>query len=206
MQARLGGDKTRELADWLYPQFIRHQKIAGRRIRIVGYWTDSLPGPKTADSGYLSLAASIAGYLPRFSFTQQSGLPYYDRNLFQFLLTVPGDQLLRPSQRRSLMRRALTPVVPDQVLNRKTKSLGRRIPILSILDNAATLQSILPTTQIGQSIVDPLITQQYLDCLHEGKAGHSPLLLERILGACYLYKDVWGIEHKHRRDANYVSQ
>ncbi len=42
------------------------------------------------DSGYLALCASIAGYLPRFTFPEQSALPIYDRDLSSFFLASPA--------------------------------------------------------------------------------------------------------------------
>jgi len=48
--------------------------------------------------------------------------PYLDQNLVEFLTSIPLDQLLRPGQRRSLMRRALANLVPSEVLARKTKA------------------------------------------------------------------------------------
>jgi len=45
---------------------------------------------------------------------------------------VPRDQLVRPGQRRSLMRRALNGIVPDQLLNRKRKAFVVRSPLATI--------------------------------------------------------------------------
>ena len=55
--------------------------------------------------------------------------PYLDRDLLQFLYAVPREQLVRPGQRRSLMRRALVGIVPDEVLNRKRKAYVSRTPV-----------------------------------------------------------------------------
>jgi asparagine synthase (glutamine-hydrolysing) len=190
MQAHLDQDKTSQLVGWLRPEFVKREHIARRRLRIVGNWKDALPGPPAPDSGYLALTASIAGYLPRFSFAEQAGLPYYDRNLVQFLLTIPGEQVLRPQQRRSLMRRALKLLMPDVVLSRKTKWLGRRAPVLGMLDNAAALAALLLGTPIAECYVDPAKVQRDFDQLREGKEV-STLLLERVLGTCFLYSDVF---------------
>jgi asparagine synthase (glutamine-hydrolysing) len=47
--------------------------------------------------------------------------PYLDRSLVAFLLSLPMDQIARPGQRRSLMRRSLADIVPAPVLWRKSK-------------------------------------------------------------------------------------
>src|SRR5581483_4360900 len=58
--------------------------------------------------------------------------PYLDRDLLEFLYGIPRQQLVRPNERRSLMRRALKGVVPDQVLNRRRKAFVIRSPIITI--------------------------------------------------------------------------
>jgi asparagine synthase (glutamine-hydrolysing) len=58
--------------------------------------------------------------------------PYLDRTLLSFLYAIPPDQLLRPGQRRSLMRRALPGIVPDEILQRKRKAFVSRAPFLSV--------------------------------------------------------------------------
>lgn len=52
--------------------------------------------------------------------------PFLDRPLVEFLTSIPTEQLLRPGQRRSLMRRSLATVVPHEILQRLTKGGGGR--------------------------------------------------------------------------------
>lgn len=189
LRARLDRDKSTKHAAWLRPEFVMQQHIARRRLRIVGDSTDWLPGLQTPDSSYLSLAANIAGYLPRFTFAEQSGLPYYDRDLVQFLFAIPGEQVLRPHQRRSLMRRGLNGIVPDRVLSRTTKWLGRREPALEMLDNAALMFSLLPESPIAERYVDVAKAEEDFDRLRQGKEAPL-LLLERVLGSCLLWSDI----------------
>jgi asparagine synthase (glutamine-hydrolysing) len=47
--------------------------------------------------------------------------PYLDRDLVEYLLRVPGDQLARPGRRRYMMRSALKGIVPNEVLERRRK-------------------------------------------------------------------------------------
>jgi len=48
------------------------------------------------------------------------------------MYAVPREQLVRPGQRRSLMRRALVGIVPDELLNRKRKAYITRGPLADI--------------------------------------------------------------------------
>jgi asparagine synthase (glutamine-hydrolysing) len=111
-------------------------------------------------------------------------LPYYDRDLFAFLFAIPDEQLLRPQQRRSLMRRALRGIVPDAVLFRKTKWLGRREAALELIDAAAALAGLLPETAIGERYIDVAQVIEDIEKLRQGKDA-PVVLLYGVLGACY---------------------
>ena len=65
--------------------------------------------------------------------------PYLDRDLLEFLYAIPRQQLVRPKERRSLMRRALQGIVPDEVLNRRRKAFVIRSPIITISEQLARI-------------------------------------------------------------------
>jgi asparagine synthetase B (glutamine-hydrolysing) len=48
--------------------------------------------------------------------------PYFDVDLLEFAYAIPWEQMVRVGQRRSLMKRALVGVVPDELLNRKQRA------------------------------------------------------------------------------------
>lgn len=50
--------------------------------------------------------------------------PFLDRDLVEFLFSIPSTQLLRPGDRRSLLRRSMRSLVPQAVLFRSAKSGG----------------------------------------------------------------------------------
>lgn len=58
--------------------------------------------------------------------------PFLDRNLLEFLYSIPRDQIVRPGQRRSLMRRALAGIVPDSLLSRRRKAFLCRAPLTAV--------------------------------------------------------------------------
>lgn len=49
--------------------------------------------------------------------------PFLDRDLREFMYAIPPDQVVRVGQRRSLMKRSLAGIVPDEILNRRRKPL-----------------------------------------------------------------------------------
>lgn len=47
--------------------------------------------------------------------------PFLDRSLIEFLIGIPADQKLRPTETRSIHRRAMKSVLPEKIRLRKTK-------------------------------------------------------------------------------------
>jgi asparagine synthase (glutamine-hydrolysing) len=56
---------------------------------------------------------------------EEKRYPYMDRDLVEFLFSIPNTQLLRPGERRSLLRRSMSRLVPEKVLWRKAKAAQR---------------------------------------------------------------------------------
>lgn len=52
--------------------------------------------------------------------------PLLDRDLVSFCASVPREQMVRPHERRSLMRRALADIVPREILDRRRKAYVSR--------------------------------------------------------------------------------
>jgi asparagine synthase (glutamine-hydrolysing) len=82
--------------------------------------------------------------------------PYLDRDLVEFLFSIPREQLVRPGRRRSLMRRALTGIVPEKILERKRKAYCSRGPMVALARAiAAKRESGLRSMAVDLHLVDP---------------------------------------------------
>lgn len=70
---------------------------------------------------------------PRTRVRREYRYPYLDRDLDDFLMRVPREQLLAPGRRRTLMRRALSGIMPLEVIERRRKGFRSHalLPILS---------------------------------------------------------------------------
>src|SRR6202043_1291710 len=100
---------------------------------------------------------------------QEKRYPYLDRGLLEFLYAVPREQLVRPGQRRSLMRRALVGIVPDEVLNRKRKAFVVRAPLAAI--SAESFQFAEMTRDMRVSSLGIVDANGFSEALR--KAGHG---------------------------------
>jgi len=109
------------VAPWFSPSFVRRNRAALRgyppRVKLFG------PLPSFQDNvdkldGERRL---IAGWTVQPELLRDIRFPYLDRDLLEFMYSIPREQVVRVGERRSLMRRALIGIVPDELLNRKRK-------------------------------------------------------------------------------------
>ncbi len=75
--------------------------------------------------------------------------PFLDRELVDYLLRVPREQLIKPGRRRCLMRRALAATVPEEILERKRKAYISRSAILMLRGASNYLKTIFTTPRLG---------------------------------------------------------
>lgn len=96
---------------------------------------------------------------------------YLDRDLLEFLYAIPREQIIRPGQRRSLMRRALTGIVPDEVLNRQRKGFVTRGPLAAVPSDWNTMIAVsggMITGSLG--IVN---APAFAEALQRARQGHD---------------------------------
>jgi asparagine synthase (glutamine-hydrolysing) len=119
-------------APWLDPDFVKRNRSALQgyktRLKLLG----PLPTFQENVSTLQALQRQLACEVLSADQPREKRYPYLDRSLLEFMYAVPREQLVRPGQRRSLMRRALVGIVPDELLNRKRKAFLARGPMVSI--------------------------------------------------------------------------
>jgi len=130
--ALVGVQKTKHPAQWLQHKFVKHHCVAltgyTSRVKLFGPLPTFQDNVDTLDALRRQLACNVLPFEPPF----EKRYPYLDRGLLEFIFAIPREQLVRPTQRRSLMRRALVGIVPDEILNRKKKAFVVRAPLLTI--------------------------------------------------------------------------
>jgi asparagine synthase (glutamine-hydrolysing) len=91
--------------------------------------------------------------------------PCLDRDLLEFLHTIPQEQLVRPRQRRSLLRRSLSGIVPDEILTRARKAYVTREPTRRLqVEISALLEHADRFIVASIGIVDPrALASQFRD-------------------------------------------
>jgi asparagine synthase (glutamine-hydrolysing) len=145
--ALVGVPKHKRPASWFNPAFVKRNRAAltgyDNRTKIFGPLPSFQANVSTLDVLSRQLACSHLSSDP----PREKRYPYLDRGLLEFASAIPREQLLRPGHRRSMMRRALVGIVPDEFLNRKRKAFVTRGPRVGI---AAELPQLL---ELGQHML-----------------------------------------------------
>jgi asparagine synthase (glutamine-hydrolysing) len=89
--------------------------------------------------------------------------PYLDRDLVEFLLRVPPGQLVRPGQRRSLMRRALQGITPREILDRPRKGFRFHGLVVPLRRSVARLQALIAQSETAEmGLIEPRRLEEWL--------------------------------------------
>jgi len=160
--ALLGPDNRNPCAPWMHPHFVERNRRAltcyQRRLRLFG----PLPSFQENLSTLEILRGQLGCVTLPCSPTYERRYPYLDRDLLEFVFAVPRAQLVRPGQTRSLMRRALRGIVPEEILFRKRKAYVVRADLLDLTNAAAQFTSTKDFMVSSWGIVDPDILLESL--------------------------------------------
>jgi len=171
--------KEAKIEPWIEGDFARRTRLASRQLDVNDHFDMWLPSRRAYVAGVFLMANRMAASTPRIH--EEMRYPYLDRDLIQFILSVPASQLLRPGERRSLMRRSLVGVVPHEILSRRTKQAGARTPVIALGKNWEELQAVFDSplsTSLGY-----IKRNEMLNTMHaarDGKTVHIPRLLSTV--------------------------
>ena len=159
-----------ELEPWIEKEFAHHTRIVIRKLDVDEHFGLWLPTRRS----YIGTVALMANKLAKASVPvlapEETRYPYVDQHLIEFLLSVPADQLLRPGERRSLMRRSLVTCVPPEILARKTKQFSARTPSLALEKNLHQVQVAFESSLIANlGYIKRVIFLEQLDRARTGK-------------------------------------
>jgi asparagine synthase (glutamine-hydrolysing) len=113
----------RRVPSWFNPAFVAKMKLRENELSPKDPFGFSLPSAKDQAVSYLAVIKNVAPCHRREMTCLDSSYPFMHRPLIEFLQAIPFEQLLRPGENRSLMRRALRDVLPEKIARRKTKGI-----------------------------------------------------------------------------------
>jgi len=139
------------------------------------------------------LARTLAGITRQMAFAppplwgcQEKRFPFLDQTMIEFLISIPPDQVLRPGQRRSLMRRSLANLLPPEVLSRTTKATTARSHMVTVDMQWRQLENVLGSAVSSQ--LGYINTPALLDALGVARIGKAPSLVTLLRAVCL---EVW---------------
>lgn len=138
-------------APWLQARFVMRNWVALTGYHVRTSLFSSLPSFQENVSALDALRRQLAHCTLPFEPPYEKRYPYLDRGLLEFMFSIPREQLVRPRQRRSLMRRALVGIVPEEILNRKGKAFVVRGPIVALSNDLAHYMAIT-TNMLGAEL------------------------------------------------------
>lgn len=159
---------------WITKSLVRrHHSAITQAFDEVNLWP---PSQRAYTQALATLARQLGQFLPG---PEERRYPYLDQNLVEFILAIPCEQLIRPGDRRSLMRRALRGLLPSEVLARRTKATGDRYYLRVVekhWDEIHTIFTDPHTARLGY--IDKIEFQRTLRSLKHGQI--SPRLFQLV--------------------------
>lgn len=118
---------------------------------------------------------------PQALFRLEYRYPILDKDLVNYLFSIPREQILRPGRRRSLMRRALRDIIPAEILERRRKAYQLRAPLDAIGQAHIKLHRVLGQSAIADmGLVDGGALLNELNRTATGNAEWYQALLRTI--------------------------
>lgn len=129
---------------WTNARFAHRYQLGLRKLGTQGRYGFWLPTRQEFAQRITALTQQLSAAPMSLIGCEERRYPFLDVDLLKFLFSIPAEQLLRPGQKRSLMRRALVDIVPSGILWRKTKGGGNSPNILfSFQRNWPELEKLL---------------------------------------------------------------
>jgi asparagine synthase (glutamine-hydrolysing) len=173
--------KTGKVEPWVKKEFARRTKIAKRQLDVPEHFGLWLPTRRSYIGGVQMLANRLAKCMPPILALEETRYPFLDQSLVEFILSIPASQLLRPGERRSLMRRSLVRVVPEEVLSRRTKQFAARTPVIAIEKHWEELRSALESSLASRfGYIDQKRFLEELSAARNGRAIHITKMLKTV--------------------------
>ncbi len=191
--ALVGVPKHKQPATWLNSNFVKRNRVALQGYESRLEFFGPLPSFQENASALKALQRQITAFALESSPLYEKRYPYLDRGLLEFMYAIPREQLVRPGQRRSLMRRALVGIVPNELLNRKRKAFVARGPMKAISAQYASL--IEMSQHMVSDSLGIILPNGFSEVLQRIRDGREVLLAPVIRA---LYIEFWLINLKNR--------
>jgi asparagine synthase (glutamine-hydrolysing) len=161
--------KDRDVPPWILPS-LRRRSLAveaphqTRRSRV-----GIAPHCLENSLAWWSVMETLPHLFPQLLVRPEYRYPFLDKDLVNYLFSIPREQILRPGRRRSLMRRALANIVPYEVLERRRKAYQLRAPLRALQQAHDVLGKLFAEPMLADAgLIDVNVLRQFLRRTAEG--------------------------------------
>jgi asparagine synthase (glutamine-hydrolysing) len=158
--------------------------------------------PHRLDNGltWWSVMENLPHLWPRLLFRPEYRYPFLDKDLVEYLFSIPREQVLRPGRRRSLMRRALVDIVPPQILERRRKAFQLRAPLRVLEQAYPRLELLFRDSVLGDvGLVDIDALRRALSGVAGGESEGWQALIRTIALELWLKTNSFRSQHRFSR-------
>src|SRR5882762_2247875 len=183
--------KEAEVERWIEKDFAKRTKLGLRLLGPRETFGVRLPTRRSCISGVIAMSKKMAKWNVPTLALEEIRYPYLDQNLIEMIISIPASQLLRPGERRSLMRRSLADIVPQEILGRRTKQFGARTPVVALDRSWEALQTSFESPL--SSRLGYINQAQFLEVLNATRNGkeHHIVRLVRAISLEFWLRDLF---------------
>ncbi len=140
-----------------------------------------LPSSRRQSSLLLSAISFVAANWFRERECIEVSYPYLHRPLIEFLIAIPFEQKLRPGETRSIQRRSLKNMLPEEILRRKDKRGPEEAFYRAFTREWPKLRLMFSDARVcNYGYADARALDEAFDRILHGQKTHTPTLLAII--------------------------
>lgn len=181
LELRIHCMRQSQIEPWINSHFAKRNRLRARQLEALEGATFYNPAERDSAQTIATLARYLTSRRPS---CVERWYPFLDRELVEFLTSIPLEQLLRPGQRRSLMRRSLSGILPAEILARKTKACSARCYAVTLEKHWDTVSDAFRSSLSGP--FGFIEEQPILMALEAMKGGQMTMDYVRLLKALSL--------------------
>jgi asparagine synthase (glutamine-hydrolysing) len=173
---------SKRIPSWFNPGFVARAGLLEKDLPPIDPFGFRLPSGRDQSISYVSVVKNLSACHRRELTSIDTSYPYMHRPLIEFLQAIPFEQLLRPRENRSLMRRALRDFVPEKILWRKTKGNPSEGLARAMGRECAALRSLFSDSRVcAYGFMDKAPLLAAIDRAKNGLEVYAGALLTAIL-------------------------
>jgi asparagine synthase (glutamine-hydrolysing) len=136
------------LPPWFTQSFIKRANLRERNLGARDTFGFRLPSERDQSAGFASMVRSVSLGCRNEMTDVDITYPFLHRPLVEFLQAVPVEQLLRPRENRSLMRRAMRGILPDKIAERKTKGNPEEVIVRALVREWSRIRALFEDARV----------------------------------------------------------